>query len=187
MSILTPIPDAEAVGETAAIFADERESLGYVPIHTKVLARNPAASRAWESLTGAIVRSMGLRRYELVTLAAAKALGSDACRLAHGKKSLGCFDEDQLVRIAANYRDADLSDAEVAAMDFATRLSGTSSTMTEADAQRLRDVGFDDAEIVDIALAAGARNYFSRVLHALAIDVDVPPGLSPELEAALRT
>ena len=51
--------------------------------------------------------------------------------------------------------------------------------MTDADSQALRDQGFSDRQIVDIALAAGARNYFSRTLQALAVPVEDVPGLSP--------
>jgi uncharacterized peroxidase-related enzyme len=137
------------------------------------------------NLVRAIVSQLGKRRYELVTLAAAQGAYSEACRLAHGFKSLPLFDEDQLVRIAADYRDADLSEAEVAMMEFAERISTDSSSMTEADSLRLREVGFTDREIVDITLAAAARNYFSRAIQALAVDVDVPPSLSDSLQAAL--
>lgn len=70
-------------------------------------------------------------------------------------------------------------------MDFAFRLSTGASAMNESDSQSLRDAGFSDREIVDIALAAAARNYFSKALQALAVDVDVPPGLSRELQDAL--
>jgi hypothetical protein len=38
---------------------------------------------------------------------------------------------------------------------------------------------------VDITLAAAARNYLSRILQALAVDVDVPPQLSDEMRGAL--
>jgi alkylhydroperoxidase family enzyme len=70
-------------------------------------------------------------------------------------------------------------------MRFAEKLSTDASAMTDADSQTLRDVGFTDREIVDIALSAGARNYFSRVLQALAVPVEDVPGLSPELTEAL--
>ncbi len=36
----------------------------------------------------AVVADLGFRRYELVTLAAARAIGSESCLLAHGRKSL---------------------------------------------------------------------------------------------------
>jgi alkylhydroperoxidase family enzyme len=57
--------------------------------------------------------------------------------------------------------------------------------MTDADSQELRDLGFSDRQIVDITLAAAARNYFSRTLQALAVPLDEVPGLSPALTDAL--
>ena len=57
-------------------------------------------------------------------------------------------------------------------MRFAEKLSTDAAAMTDADSQSLRDHGFTDRQIVDIALAAGARNYFSRALQALAVPVE---------------
>lgn len=51
--------------------------------------------------------------------------------------------------------------------------------------QRFRDAGLSDDEIVDITIAAAARNFSSRSLHALGVAVDVPPSLSSELAEAL--
>lgn len=185
MSILHTASEAEATGPTAAAYAADRAALGYVPSHTRALALNPEAFDAWKALQSSIAASMGMRRYELVTLAAALGIGSRHCRLAHGKKTLKYIDEEQLLPIAADYRHAGLADAEVAMMDFAVKLGTDSAAMTDADSQALRDAGFSDREIVDIALAAAARNYLSRILQALAVDVDVPPGLSEEMRAAL--
>jgi uncharacterized peroxidase-related enzyme len=126
-----------------------------------------------------------MRRYELVTLAAAGAIGSAACRLAHGQKSLRYLDPDELERVARDFRSAGLPPAEVAMMEFAERLSRDSAAMTEQDAATLREHGFTDREIVDIALAAAARNFYSRSLHALGVEVDVPRGIRPELKDAL--
>jgi hypothetical protein len=57
--------------------------------------------------------------------------------------------------------------------------------MTDDDGRRLREAGFTDRQIVDITLAAAARNYLSRALQALAVPVEDLPGLSPALAAAL--
>lgn len=184
--IRTPEPD-EVAGDAAELYAEDLADVGYVPSHTRVMANNPAALRAFEQLVRASTRTMDLRRYELVTLAAAGAIGSRACRLAHGNKSLKVFSEDELARIARDYHDAGLSEVEVAMMEFAEKVSRDSSTMTDADALRLRELGLGDDEIVDVALAASARNFYSRALHALAVPVDVPPGLSAELRDALLT
>ena len=58
-----------------------------------------------------------------------------------------------------------------------------SETMTDADSsERLRELGLSDREIVDVALAAAARNYYSRAIQALAVLVDDFPELSDSLQ-----
>ncbi len=185
MAIVVTVPESEATGIVAELYAEDRDAQGYVASHTQAMALNPEAVRAWESLISAIAKPMGKRRYELVTLAAARGVRSAHCLLAHGNRSLSLFDEPQLARIAANYRDADLTEAEVEMMAFAERVSGDSASMTDADSLRLREVGFTDREIVDIALCAAARNFYSRSIQALAVDVDVPPTLPEGLKSAL--
>ena len=117
-----------------------------------------------------------------------QAIGSSHCRLAHGVKSLKAFPEDQLAAIARDFRTAGLEPAEVAMMEYAQKLSRDASRMTDEDTLRvLRGHGFTDRDIMDITLAAAARNYLSRTLLALAVDLDVPPSLSPGLREALFT
>ena len=185
MSIVKTISESDATGEVAVIYAEDLETMGYIPSYSRLMAMNPEAVRAWEALARTIALPLGKRRWELVTLAAARGLRSQDCLLAHGKKSLDLFSEPELIRIAKDYRDAGLSEAEVAMMDFAFTVSTASSAMTDKDSQRLRDVGFSDIEIVNIALAASARNYFSRAIQALAVETDVPADLSDQLKHAL--
>jgi uncharacterized peroxidase-related enzyme len=183
-AIHTP-SEAEVDGAAARLYADDRESLGYVASHTRATALNPDAVAAFEQLVRSVVPSLGMRRYELITLAAAGALGSTACRAHHGLKALGFIDADELERIARDYRTAGLPREEVAMMAFAERLSGDSATMTQADAAELQRLGFSDREIVDIAFAAAARNFYSRSLHALGVEPDIPPALPTSLRDAL--
>lgn len=183
-AIHTP-SEAEVDGAAARLYAADRESLGYVASHTRVTALNPDAVAAFEQLIRSVVPSLGMRRYELVTLAAAGALGSTACRAHHGLKALGFIDADELERIARDYRTAGLPPEEVAMMAFAERLSGDSAAMTQADAAELQRLGFSDREIVDIAFAAAARNFYSRSLHALGVEPDIPPALPTPLRDAL--
>lgn len=185
MTILHTPDESEVGGVAAELYAEDLAAFGYVPSHTRVMALNPEAVRAFSSLVASITPGLGMRRYELVTLAAAAAIGSEACRLAHGRKSLAYIDADELERVARDFRTAGLSPAEVAMMEFAEKLSRDSSAMTENDAAALREHGFSDREIVDIALAAAARNFYSRALHSLGVVPDVPPELSTELKDAL--
>lgn len=186
MIIDTPDP-ATATGHVAEMYAEDVEADGSVFAHTRAMAVNPDAHAAFEALLGAVVPSLGVRVYELATLGAARAIGSPHCLLAHGRKTLRAdlMDEAQLERVARDYRSADLSDADVAVMAFAEKLSREPRAMTDADSERLREVGFSDRQIADIALAASARNFLSRYLLALAVPVDDVPGLSPALVDAL--
>lgn len=185
MTILHTAAESEVSGLAAELYSEDRAAIGYVPSRTRVMALNPEAVRAFQALIKSIAPGLGMRRFELVTLAAAGAIGSAACRLAHGRKSLKFIDPDELERIARDFRAAGLPAEEVAMMEFAERLSRDSSAMTAQDAATLREHGFSDREIVDIALAAAARNFYSRALHALGVEPDVPPTLSPELRDAL--
>ena len=185
MSIIHTIPEDQATGEVAAFYASERESHGYVPAHSLVMALNPAAEQGFEAITRSLAKRLGVRNYRLVTLAAAEALKSGSCLLAHGNMARSLMDDEQLIAVATDYHEAGLSDAEVAMMDFAVKVCGDSSAMTDADALVLRGHGFTDEQIVDIALAAAVRNYYSRALHALGVEVDVPPTLPVEVREAL--
>ncbi len=185
MSIIAVVAEDEVTDRVAEFYAGDIREQGYVASHTKVLTTNPEAFAAWKDLMRAIAGPMDKRRFELSTLAAALGKRSVHCRLAHGRKSLAYIDEDELERIARDYHDAGLSEVEVAIMEFSEKVSRASDTMTEADSQRLRDLGLSDREIVDVALTAAARNYYSRAIQALAIPVDDFPELSDSLKDAL--
>jgi uncharacterized peroxidase-related enzyme len=187
MIVSTPALDG-ATGHVADMYDGDLRNDGFVFAYTRAMAVDPEAHQAFESLIRAIVPSIGIRNYELATLGAARAIGSDHCLLAHGRKSLRAdlIDEDQLARVARDPGDADLDETDLAVVRYAEKLSTDAAAMTDADSQRLRDVGFSDRQIVDITLAAAARNFFSRALLALAVPVDDVPGLTPALVAALR-
>ncbi|UYO98064.1 carboxymuconolactone decarboxylase family protein [Microbacterium sp. M28] len=184
--IITP-PSAEtAKGHVADMYAEDIEDDGFVFAHTQAMALNPDAHLAFEQLVRAVVPSIGLSVYEAATLGAAQAIGSTHCLLAHGRKALraGVIDEDGLLAFAHG-DDRRFSEAEQVVIRYARRLSTDAAEMSDADTQQLRDAGFSDRQIVDITLAAGARNLFSRSLLALAVPVDEVPGLAPALAEAL--
>jgi len=186
MIVATPDP-ATAEGHVADKYREDLENDGFVFGHTRLMAVNPEAEQAFEALLGAIIPSIGVRTYELATLGAAAALRSGHCLLAHGRRSLRieALDEDEVVQIARGDADGPLPPSDAAVVRFAAKVSTDAAAMTDADSQDLRDHGYSDREIVDIALAAAARNYFSRALLALAVPVDDMPGLSPRVKEAL--
>ncbi|MFG6502195.1 carboxymuconolactone decarboxylase family protein [Microbacterium sp. P05] len=185
MIVITPVP-GEVTGHAAQMYADDVAEDGFVFAHTAALAINPEAHAAFENLLRAIVPSIGLRTYELATLGAARAIPSPHCLLAHGRNVLRAdvLDEQTLAQVARG-DDSSLPAQDAAVVRYAESLSTRPETMTDADTQELRDNGFDDRQIVDITLAAAARNYLSRALRALAVPIDEVPGISPALREAL--
>jgi uncharacterized peroxidase-related enzyme len=89
--------------------------------------------------------------------------------LAHGAVLLrsGIFTNEQVNAIARDYRQAGLPPAEVAMMAFAEQVTARANTVTREDVEGLRGHGFSDTEILDIALTAAARCFFSKVLDSV--------------------
>jgi alkylhydroperoxidase family enzyme len=150
--------------------------------HERAFAERPEVYAAWFQLNGAIKAGMELRRYELVTLAAARRLRSSYCCLAHGTVLVERFSEPVL-EIALDHRAAGLDEVDVAVMDLAERVVDDATSIGDADLQRVRDLGLSETEIMDVVLAAAARCFFSKTLDAL----DIRPDASyRELEPRLR-
>lgn len=186
--IVTPPALDDVTGHAAQMYHDDLDADGRVFLHTQVMAISPEAHEAFEALVRAIVPSIGVRIYEAATLGAARALGSAHCLLAHGRRSvrLGMLDEEGLVAFAER-DDSAFTAQEQAVIRYAERLSSQARAMTDADTSALRDVGFSDRQIVDITLAAAARNHFSRALLALAVPVEEIPGLGQRTADALAS
>ena len=151
----------------------------------RAFAERPEVYAAWAQLNGAIKAGMDLRRYELVTLAAARRLRSSYCSLAHGMVLRETFDEPVL-EIALDHRTAGLDEIDVAVMDLAERVVDDATSIGDADLQRLRDLGLSEPEIMDVVLAAAARCFFSKTLDGLGVRPDARYlELEPELREAL--
>lgn len=79
-----------------------------------------------------------------------------------------------------NYRVANLDARQRAMLDFAEKVTKESYTVEESDRQGLRDVGFSDRDIFDIASVVGFFNMTNRVASA----IDMRP--NPEYHAQYR-
>jgi alkylhydroperoxidase family enzyme len=79
-----------------------------------------------------------------------------------------------------------LGPAEVAMMAYARKIIADASSVTEEDVAGLRAHGFSDAEVLDIAMVAAARSFFSKVLDAVGAEPDEEfRAMEPALRAAL--
>lgn len=187
MPFIATVTDAEAADAVAQLFDADRARVGYVPNYTHLFAHRPAVYGAWRQLLGAVTQHMDPRRYELATIAVARTLRSSYCMLAHGKVLRDEFYEPEALReIAVDHRNAGLEEVDVAIMDFAEKVAGDATSITQADVDRFRELGLSDADVLEVTLAAAARCFFSKTLDALGLRADATfSELDPELRAAL--
>ena len=123
----------ELIGDSE-LFERDRAALGYVPNYTRVFAHRPAIYEAWLQFRDAILASMDTRRYELVTVAAARRLRSSYCTFVHGKVLADRFLAPEQVRdLVLDHRSADLDEVDVAVMDLAEQVAEDATAVTEAD------------------------------------------------------
>ena len=76
-----------------------------------------------------------------------------------------------MVKVATDWRTATLDRRERAMLEFAEKLTFTPGQLREADVKELRQVGFNDKEILAIVLAAAYRNFITRVADLLGVEL----------------
>lgn len=69
-----------------------------------------------------------------------------------------------------DFRTAELSTAERTMLEFAVRLTNRPASMTRADVDALRAVGFGDEAIHEVVQIAALFNYYNRLANGLGID-----------------
>ena len=112
------------------------------------------------------------RRFELVTFAAAHALRSTLCSLAHGKALTGWFSEQDVLAMARGEVPESLSAAEAAMLDYARKVARDATTVTAEDVGTLKRHQFSDAEIFDIAATAAARAFWTKLVEGLGVEAE---------------
>jgi hypothetical protein len=74
MAFIHTVPAEEATDILQRLYDDDVKNLGHVASYTEALSLRPEVISAWRNLIATIRSKMRLRRYELVTFAAASAL-----------------------------------------------------------------------------------------------------------------
>ena len=187
MTFIQTISLEEATGLLKQVYDKELADNGVVDNGVRAFSLRPSAHTAWQQLRVTIQSHMDMRRYELVTLAAAASLRCSYCTLAHGAiLASKYFSAEQVEAMTRDYHNAGLELAEVAMMAYAEKIARNAYKVTPEDIDALRAHGFSDADILDIALTAAARSFLSKVLDAVGVEPDDWfMDLQPDLRQAL--
>jgi uncharacterized peroxidase-related enzyme len=88
------------------------------------------------------------------------------------------LDEAFVQQLRTDYRNAPITPAELAMLDFAVQITADATRLTREDVDHLRAHGFDDRAILQITLIASWFNYINRVADALGVGRDDPTGVT---------
>jgi uncharacterized peroxidase-related enzyme len=155
-----------------------QERSGFVPNVFLALARRPAEFRAFVAYHDAVMESdSGLSKAEreMIVVATSAERSCTYCVVAHGA-ILRIRAKDPLIAdlVATNWRQAPLTPRQRAMLSYAVKLSVVPEEVGDEDVAALRDAGFDDDDIWDIAAVVALFALSNRMAHALALVPNEP-------------
>lgn len=167
------VPEGSATGVLAEFYQQQKGAWGFLPNFAEAFSTRPEVAKAWGQLNKSVRDGMDRRRFEIATIAAARALRSTYCTAAHSKFLRDeCGDEPTLLALAEDPTGAGLDEQDRAVYTFAAQVARDASSVQQRDVDALRELGLSDADIADIVFAAAARSFFTRVLDGLGAQLD---------------
>ena len=178
LPMVDPLPE-----RTQKYFDACQDKLGMVPNVLKAHAFDIAKLEAFTGLyNDLMLGESGLSKLEreMIAVVVSSINSCFYCQTAHGAavREMGTPELGEMM--VMNYRVADLEPRQRAMLDFAVKVTEASARIEEADRQILRDAGFSDRDIWDIANVAGFFNMTNRIASA----VDMRP--NPEYHGQAR-
>jgi uncharacterized peroxidase-related enzyme len=147
------------------------EKLGLVPNVLKAYAFNETKLNAFTSMYNDLMLGESnitpLER-EMIAVVVSSINRCYYCLVAHGNSVRKLSKNPELgEQMAINYRLADLKPNQRAMMDFAVKMTEESYKIEEIDRQTLRNNGYSDQDIWDIASIASFFNMSNRMASAI--------------------
>ena len=162
-----PVPDREDLPEDIRERIDEEtEQAGFTPNVFAAFAYKPSHFRAFLAYHDALTEDTPLAREEVEMLVVTVSGINDClyCVVAHGALLRIFADAPKLAdQLATNHRLAELSEPHRAMLDFAAKLTETPGKVDDTDLEALREAGFSEAEIWDIASVVSLFNLSNRM------------------------
>lgn len=173
-----PLPEA-----TRRYFDICQEKLGMVPNVLQAYAFDIAKLNAFTAMYNDLMLGpSGLSRLEreMIAVVVSSINRCWYCQVAHGAAVRALGSPELGEAMVMNWRYADLDPRQTAMLTFAEKATRASAEIVESDRQALRDVGFTDRDIFDIASTAAFYNMSNRVASAIGMQPN------PEYHAEAR-
>ena len=161
-----PLPE-----RTAKFFAICEEKLGLVPNVLRAYAHDTVKLDAFSAMyNDLMLGESGLSKLEREMIAVVVSAVNRCfyCLVAHGAAVRELSERPELGEaLVMNYRVADVTAKQRAALDFAVMMTEASYRIEERDRQVLRDAGWNDRDIWDIVAVASFFNMSNRMSSAI--------------------
>jgi uncharacterized peroxidase-related enzyme len=156
--------------EVQKYFAKCDEKLGFVPNVLRAYSFNAEKLSNFMNMYNELMLGpSGLSKLdrEMIAVVTSSINHCFYCLTAHGAAVRQLSGDPALGELMVmNYRAAELPARQRAMLDFAAKLAEAPDKIVEADRQALRDCGFSDADIWDIAAVASFFNMSNRMAAA---------------------
>jgi uncharacterized peroxidase-related enzyme len=164
------LPGAALTPAMQAYFDKCTEKLGFIPNVLKAYAFDMQKLEAFVAVYNDLMLApSGLSKLEREMIAVAVSSHNRCyyCLVAHGAAVRSLADDPVLGELMVmNYRAAHIDRRQRAMLDFAVKLTAKPWEIEEADRSTLREAGFTDRDIWDIAAVAGFFNMSNRIASA---------------------
>src|SRR3954453_13301833 len=131
---ITPVPESESTDDLADYYRTQRTAWGFLPNYAGAFSTRPEVADAWNLLNSTVRDGMDRRRFEIATIAAARALRSTYCTAAHSKFLRDvCGDDATVESIAADPRGGNLDAQDRAVYEFAGMVAADAVSVTQSD------------------------------------------------------
>jgi uncharacterized peroxidase-related enzyme len=168
-----PVPELKDLPDDMRTrILEVQEKAGFVPNVFLTLAHRPAEWRAFMAYHDALLLkdtgSLSKGEREMIIVATSAANQCLYCVVAHGA-ILRVYEKKPLVadQVAVNHRKADITPRQRAMLDFAMKVCTASHTVDEADFTALREHGFDDEDVWDIAAITAFFGLSNRMANVI--------------------
>jgi alkylhydroperoxidase family enzyme len=75
-------------------------------------------------------------------------------------------------QVAEDWRNADMPEKDRGMLEYVEKITLAASTITHEEVDHLRHLGWNDREILDIALVSSAYNFWCRMADGLGVELD---------------
>ena len=161
----------QAPPAVAKLFDKASEKLGFIPNVLRAYALRPRHLELWDAFYDDLMRGeSGLTKpqREMIAVVVSTVNRCHYCMVSHAAALRKLTGDPILVeQLRTNYKYAELEPREQAMLDFAVKLTEQSSSCSEDDVEALREAGWSDEDIMDIAQVAAMFNFTNRLASGL--------------------